>query len=292
MPTTRQPAAVALPDTAALDAYADPATFIITSCERAKAWLGQCLEGGHIEAIVETKAQAEAIRVYTMQKQLGKDAELSAAEIVRRAERCIGLAIRKGQESGTVARQGQNRNLVANEVSKVTDYVTYSDLSGSGGGPGFYDMADGVPDEQFESAIAKAKAEKDLSRTNVVRKVKGENGKADRWAPLAKMASEGHTSDQIAKEIGFTREVVARKAKALGIDIPADRVLYKSRRVNHNRVLSEFVNTLESLVPSVDLIALEKVDRAVLTESLGVMDEAMRVLGKFRRQLRGAVDGD
>ena len=32
--------------------------------------------------------------------QLGKDAELSAAEIFRRAERGIGFRIRKGQEAG------------------------------------------------------------------------------------------------------------------------------------------------------------------------------------------------
>ncbi|WP_055751031.1 hypothetical protein [Frankia sp. AvcI1] len=50
--------------------------------------------------------QAEAIRIYTTSKQLGKDAELSAAEIVRRAERGIGIAIRRGQEAGAIAKRG------------------------------------------------------------------------------------------------------------------------------------------------------------------------------------------
>ena len=38
--------------------------------------------------------------MYTAQKQLGKDAQLAAAEIVRRAERGIGVAIRRGQQNG------------------------------------------------------------------------------------------------------------------------------------------------------------------------------------------------
>jgi hypothetical protein len=66
---------------------ADPAGFVMQACERAKAWLIEALEHGEIEQIAEIKSQAEAIRVYTTQKQLGKDAQLAAAEIVRRAER-------------------------------------------------------------------------------------------------------------------------------------------------------------------------------------------------------------
>ena len=44
--------------------------------------------------------------MYTTQKQLGKDAQLAAAEIVRRAERGIGVAIRRGQQNGEIARRG------------------------------------------------------------------------------------------------------------------------------------------------------------------------------------------
>ena len=59
-----------------------------------------------IERIAEIKSQAEAVRVYSTQKQLGKDAQLAAAEIVRRAERGIGVAIRRGQQTGEIARRG------------------------------------------------------------------------------------------------------------------------------------------------------------------------------------------
>jgi hypothetical protein len=56
------------------------------------------LERGDIEAIVEFKSWAEVMRVLTIQKDLGKDAELAAAEIVRRAERGIGVATVKSVE--------------------------------------------------------------------------------------------------------------------------------------------------------------------------------------------------
>ena len=72
-------------------------------CERAKALLEEALEHGQIEQIAEIKSQAEAVRVYTDAKAARPDAQLAAAEIVRRAERGIGVAIRRGQQTGEIA---------------------------------------------------------------------------------------------------------------------------------------------------------------------------------------------
>ena len=68
-----------------IERSADPAEFVVQACQRARAWLREALEHGEVEQIAEIKSQAEAIRVYTAQKQLGTDAQLAAAEIVRRA---------------------------------------------------------------------------------------------------------------------------------------------------------------------------------------------------------------
>src|SRR5215470_17892519 len=89
-----------------IERWADPAGFVVQACQRAKAWLQEALEHGDIEQVAEIKSQAEAVRVYTTQKQLGKDAQLAAVEIVRRAERGIGIAIRRGQHDGEIARRG------------------------------------------------------------------------------------------------------------------------------------------------------------------------------------------
>lgn len=165
-------------DPSALEAAADPGKFVVQACERAKAWLVEALEHGDIDQIVELKSQAEAIRVYTMSKQLGEDARLSATEIVRRAERGIGVAIRRGQESGQIAKRGDriakrgDPNLQTLEITKVSTLAAAKVSHPSELEP-MYAMADGVTDEQFEAALADAKAEGNLSRANVVRKVQG-----------------------------------------------------------------------------------------------------------------------
>jgi hypothetical protein len=92
-------------DPGVIERSADPAGFVVQACERAKAWLTEALEHGEIEQIAEIKSRAEAVRVYTAQKQLGQDAQLAAAEIVRRAERGIAVAIRRGQQDEKIAKR-------------------------------------------------------------------------------------------------------------------------------------------------------------------------------------------
>jgi DNA-binding phage protein len=156
-----------------IERAADPGEYVVQTLERAKVWLAQALEHGDIEQIVELKSQAEAIRVYTMSKQLGHDAQLSAAEIVRRAERGIGLAIRKGQAQGRVRVQAdgpQVRDLIP-EGNKVSPREF---LTGGKTTTETYAMTDDVSEERFEEAIAEARAERNLSRANVIRKVRHE----------------------------------------------------------------------------------------------------------------------
>ena len=98
--------AVLASDPGALDDAADPGEYVVLACERAKTWLTQALEHGDVAGIVQTRAQAEAVRIMSLRMQMGKDAELAACEIIRRAERGIGLAIRKGQADGEVRSRG------------------------------------------------------------------------------------------------------------------------------------------------------------------------------------------
>lgn len=151
-----------------LDRLADPAEFVIATVGRAKAWLASALEHGDIEQIVELKSQAEAMRVYSMSKQLGRDAELSAAEIVRRAERGLAILVRRGQGKGEINKVGTPIRSVGSNSGAASpdDYFSAPRERTES-----YAMADGVADEEFETAIAEAKEEGNLSRSNVVRKV-------------------------------------------------------------------------------------------------------------------------
>lgn len=167
---------LAVLDATEIERAADPGEFVVLACERAKQWLAQALEHGDIDQIVELKSQAEAIRVYTAQKQLGKDAELSAAEIVRRAERGLGLAVKRGQDNdkietpttAAIAREAQARGCDAPPCSetrrKAREFFAHSNEETAA-----RSMAE-TSDEEFDAAIEEAKAESNLSRANVVRK--------------------------------------------------------------------------------------------------------------------------
>src|SRR5215467_13461909 len=163
---------------------ADPAGFVMAACERARAWLREALEHGQIEQIAELKSQAEAVRVYTAQKQLGKDAQLAAAEIVRRSERGIGVAIRRGQHNGQIAKRGDRGSCGAPGVHGGNPGNRRGDHLGSPGSffrhgderADAYTMTDGVSDTEFENALGEARTEGNLSRANVVRKVRHRRG--------------------------------------------------------------------------------------------------------------------
>jgi hypothetical protein len=167
-----------------IERSADPAGYVVQACERAKAWLTEALEHGGIERIAEIKSQAEAVRVYTAQKQLGKDAQLAAAEIVRRAERGIGLAIRRGQQNGEIAKRGDCGSRGAPGVHGGNPGDRRGDHLGSPGSffrhgderADAYAMTDGVSDTDFEDALGDARAERNLSRANVVRKIRQRDG--------------------------------------------------------------------------------------------------------------------
>jgi len=142
----------------------------------------------------EFKAWITTIHAATKQVSLSKELQLDAQELVRRAERGVGKAIRQGQNEGTVETWSEGRGrggLVAQHghvsddsgymseaKTRPLDLASESDLSGNR--CGIYAMTDDVTDEQFEEAVTEAKAENNLSRANVVRKIKGQGKKTER----------------------------------------------------------------------------------------------------------------
>lgn len=208
-------------DASEIERSADPAVYVIAACERAKTWLAHALEHGGIEQIVELKSQAEAIRVYTMSKQLGHDAQLAAAEIVRRAERGIGLAIRKGQELGEIKRHGDNRHTLDGRDETiypkrpVGDFFTRPQERAD-----TYAMTDGVSDERFETALTEAKAEGNLSRANVVRKVRPEPPEGGGPVPL----STRDTRVQITGLAAQRRAISTADVTLSGMRIALDQI--------------------------------------------------------------------
>lgn len=286
-------------DPSALERAADPAEFVVLACERAKEWLRQAVEHDEVEQIVEMKSQAEAVRVYTAQKQLGKDAELSAAEIVRRAERGIGLAIRKGQESGEIAtsqeakqyagrvRQQKDKNSLLARPKLPSDIVPQDDLTGNGSG--IYQLTDDVGDEQFESAVDQAKAEQNLSRANVVRKIRNQKSAVPataRWQEIADLAALGYTSRQIGKRMGVGDEHIRDIAREHDIELAADKAVGKTRKHDSARIVRETVHALEGLAMGAQLVDVADLDVSEAAVWATSLNDSLRVLNRLNKQMK------
>lgn len=289
-----------IPDQSTIEAHADPGQFVVLCLERAKTWLTEALEHRDIEKIVEVKTQAEALRMYTAQKQIGKDAELAATEIVRRAERGIGLSIRKGQESGTILKSGQHignqhsNGRTSNKASSTlppspAQFVDAHELSSNGGG--IYAMTDGVTENQFEAALQKAKEEKNLSRANVVRKVRGIESasltKAQRIERIREMANQAYRASQIAPEINISEEHVRLLARQAGIKLPDD-IIGGTKKINPNRIVRETVAGAQNLVAGLELLNgnIAKLDQAELPEWISSLSDSLQQLNSLLRKLK------
>lgn len=252
--------AVMVADEAALDRLDRES--VVALLERGKSWLQLAVErDAEVSEFVEAKAQAETIRTYTLQKQLGKDAELAASELVRRAERGIGLAIRRGQEAGEITNRStaaqQRERSKSTAISEVVvlprprDFASPSELGGNEAG--IYDLTDAVSDEHFETAIAEAKAEGNLSRANVVRKVKGKPA-----------------------------ETTPAPTRVTRPDI-----LRGTHHHNVNRIVEETAHSLAGLCMGIKLARplLADLDMSQRDTWVALMRESLRNLSRFAREL-------
>lgn len=301
---------LALPDVADLEMADDPAGQIVLACERAKAWLASGIAVS-IESIVDTKAQAAAIATFAIQKQLGKDAELAALEVQRRAERGKGLAIRRGQESGEIAavgyqsrsrgpyvrvRNGREEHVQPAVRDEKPILPSPGDYHTNGSDSAMtYAVTDDVTDEQFDEAIEEAKAEGNLSRANVVRKVKGQASKipaAQQIDRIQELADRGYHSTQIAKELGVTPEHIKSLAKKAGIRLSADQLVGRTRRIDAEKIASQTVIDLAAIAGSLSILDGHLDGLNVTSEQAqewaDSLSESMRALNRFVRMIKEA----
>lgn len=298
-------------DPAALDRVQDPAAVMVALVDQARTMLAQAQGMEGLADVIEWKSRAEAIRVYTQQKDMGHEAELSAAEIVRRAERRIGQLIREGQEAGEIRRRGQREDREStHDLPSPTDFARPSDLRGNG--EGIYQMTDGVSDEVFDEAIEEAKQEGNLSRANVVRKVKPTTAQriadaakrnpaepprnlplAERSEQIRTLARRNFTSPQIADEIGVSAARVRDIARSIGVEIPADAVFGgKFRKVDPNRVIDALIEQVTPEQTALAYVAYSELDRDRLEEWVSSLSAAIRSLTTIKRNLQKELTRD
>ena len=169
--------------------------------DNARMWLATAVESTEPQEYANFKAFVATVAETTKQLNLSKSIQTDAALMVRRAERGVGKAIRKGQEEGTVGKQGRTirrpgHHVGQPEMMPVSEMAGRAELHGDKNTGGIYAMTDGVSDEQFEEALDAAKTEGNPSRANVVRKIRREESQPTKTPPPA---PDTHTRPQPPK---------------------------------------------------------------------------------------------
>lgn len=269
---------------------------VTTLLERAATWLAEAVHRGEPGDIAAVKAQMATAAEATKQLGLSKDIQLDAQEMVRRAEYALGRAIRRGQEDGKIAKRGDIGSVGAPGVrgfptgqqrgahlDHPSQYVgNHAELSDA------YLMAAQEP-EDFDTALSTAKAEGNLSRSNVVRKVKKQSGAVTRdmrAEMIANLAGQGYSSRQMPAKVGVTEESVRKIARDFDIEIPADRSIAKTRRVDSNRIAANTVTALEGLVMGVELIDYDELDVREASQWADSLTHSIRALNRFVKQIK------
>lgn len=160
---------------------------ITNMLERAQSYLAVAMQQKDApRAVADFKAEIIAVAQYAKQKRVSEEIQIDATAMVRRAERSLGVAIREGQEKGTVTNPStaaQQRELLKSTntsdipvLPSPVDFAPPHELFGAKPGNGLYAMADNVTDPEFDAALDAAREERNLSRANVVRKIREAKG--------------------------------------------------------------------------------------------------------------------
>lgn len=227
----------------------------------ARQWLAHAVEATQPRPASTFRAMVATVAETAKQLGLSKEIQIDAQEMVRRAERLVGVAIRKGQAEGTITSRGsgrRGRGLIADTAISppspydYADHTTlYGDGTAAGGGNGVYALADDVTDEQFDQAIEQAKDEGNMSRANVVRKVRNE--KPEKPEPPAGKPVAGKRHD----------------------------LLKRTHRHDVARIVEQTALTLDGLLMGLTLIAPGTVPDESKAAHTEVIRAALKKINKF-----------
>jgi hypothetical protein len=253
--------------------------------------------------IAAFKAQLVTAQTYAKELRLARGVHLDFAEVVRRFEYELGRSIREGQADGSIAsksqlasyagkvsagqRLGQSQSL--EPLPKPSDFASESELMGARQ-DGIYALADNGTPEEFEVALEEAKAEGNPSRANVVRKLKAKNElvvtRDMRAEVIRNLAEQGYSSRQMPAKVGVTEETIRLIARDFDIEIPADRSISRTRRVDSNHIVANTVTALEGLVMGIDLIAYDELDPKEVSQWADSLSHSIRTLNRFMKQIK------
>jgi len=112
---------------------------------------------------------------------------------------------------------------------------------------------------------------------------------AQRAAQIQTLATEGHSSAQIAEHLGIGAERVRLVARKNAIPLPADAAMGKARKFDDTRIIEQTVNSLEGLATGLNLLSEHpQVDPVQAQGWADSMEHSRRAFNRLIRQLRRA----
>lgn len=292
----QSPQATATTDVALLDSLPKEQQELAVTMmlDQAKQWLDRAMESTNpAREVSEFRAFMATVAEASKQKRLSEDIQLDASEMVRRAERALGVAIREGQEKGAIVSRGQignGRSSQDDDLQSPSQYFSHAQEKTD-----IYGMTDGVTDEQFEEVMVEAREEKNVSRSNIVRKIKALPSHSEqqnaKWQTVRDLAENRLTSAQIAKRVGMTEEGLRAGARRQGIVFPADVVLGKTRRINGIDVMERTVSSLEVNQTSLELVDFDDITPEQAAEWLQRLTEPLRAINRMKTRLKEISNG-
>ena len=109
--------------------------------------------------------------------------------------------------------------------------------------------------------------------------------KASRHEQLREWAAAGHTTPQIAAQLGISESGLRDMLKRNAIEVPADRVTGKYRRHDANRIVESMVMDAENITADVNLIEFSTLDRERLGAWVDSLMASRKSLDTFIRRL-------
>lgn len=146
-------------------------------------------------------------------------------------------------------------------------------------------LNDGLANGTVTPRAAEAALSDALTQAGVTQRVMSAPT-AEKVAKAREMADRGATSRQIAEAIGIQPESMPDFRRRHDLEVPADEVVGKTRRIDSNRVVTEIVNALEAHVMGVDLVKFDDLDASQIEGWVDSLSTSLRSLNRFHKRLK------
>jgi hypothetical protein len=232
----------------------------------AYSWLSRAVASTDTDPmhVKEVRAYAYTISEATKQRDLSRSIKMDAEEMARRADYALGKAIRDGQDAETIATRGGNHGnqhvggrFLDEESAKP---APSSFIPNNGERQDILALANNANPSEFEEALTEAKAEGNLSRANLVRKV----------------SPERHDSELDVIDVDSET-----------VDVETGEVVEETpKRLNRSmRICATTVGDLETTMTLLSYIDYESITTTQARDWAARLEEPMKALRKFNTQI-------